>query len=412
MPPKSNKIYKLKPTDGPLSRDDLSTWMFTVESHCIQFGWSQFLPEGPHETWLAKADNPTNGLQVIKLDGTGVDVDATRLLRNEFKHFLSTVAANCPTNFTDTVKREATSLKWIEDYIKKTYNLTTKGESFLDGLNLKFEFDDSFTHQQAWMMLKDHYISALLPSGSRCMGRTLTADETLTPLATNLLVEKWLLKIDLRLPDYVRTSRGYLFTEERPTLACNQQILCDQIDQMIHELDSRDSSSSNNVNISYVPQFNRGGRGYSRPRPFRSRGRGRGNPSPRYQEQGRRSSFSCHLCLEARRYDSSITHSASTCPFPPMRRNATRQPQSTPPFKVLLLPTNKPTQPASNTYVDNFDNPSANNVHHPPAHFPPSYGAQDHQYYEGQDYDDQYEYSTDGQYGYADTFETGTIEEL
>ena len=40
MPPKSNKIYKLKPTDGPLSRDDLTTWIFTVQSHARQNGWA------------------------------------------------------------------------------------------------------------------------------------------------------------------------------------------------------------------------------------------------------------------------------------------------------------------------------------------------------------------------------------
>ena len=40
MPPKYSKIYKLKPTDGPLSRDDLSTWIFTVQSHARQNGWA------------------------------------------------------------------------------------------------------------------------------------------------------------------------------------------------------------------------------------------------------------------------------------------------------------------------------------------------------------------------------------
>ena len=88
----------------------------------------------------------------------------------------------------DTVIRESTSFKWIEDTIKKTFNLTTTGESFLDGINIKFEFDNSFTYQQAWMMIKDHYISSLLPAGSKCMGKILTTDETLTPLATKVIV--------------------------------------------------------------------------------------------------------------------------------------------------------------------------------------------------------------------------------
>ena len=398
MPPKSNKIYKLRPTDGPLSRDDLSTWIFTVQSHARQYGWAEFLQDGAHNTWTATAEDPNNGLQILSSDQT-VDHTATNKLRSSFRDFLAAIAANCPTGFTDTVIRESTSFKWIENTIKKTFNLTTTGESFLDGINIKFEFDNSFTYQQAWMMIKDHYISSLLPAGSKCMGKTLTADETLTPLATNFLVEKWLIKIDPRLPDYVRTSRGYLFTEARPTLACNQQILSDQIDQMLHELDNKETMN-NNVNISYIQQ-SRGGRvGYSRPRPPRFRGRGRGNPSSRYQDQGRRSSYSCHLCLEARRYDSSITHSANSCPFPP-RSNATRQAPSGPPFKVLLVPTNQPTPPATQTTHQQYISPQ----------FSPNYVEQD-QYYEDQDYEYQLEQPAEGHYGYPDAYDAGNTEEL
>ena len=398
MPPKSNKIYKLRPTEGPLSRDDLSTWIFTVQSHARQYGWADFLQDGAHNTWTATAEDPNNGLQILSSDQT-VDHTATNKLRSSFRDFLAAVAANCPTGFTDTVIRESTSFKWIENTIKKTFNLTTTGESFLDGINIKFEFDNSFTYQQAWMMIKDHYISSLLPAGSKCMGKTLTADETLTPLATNFLVEKWLIKIDPRLPDYVRTSRGYLFTEARPTLACNQQILSDQIDQMLHELDNKETMN-NNVNISYIQQ-SRGGRvGYSRPRPPRFRGRGRGNPSSRYQDQGRRSSYSCHLCLEARRYDSSITHSANNCPFP-SRGNATRQAPSVPPFKVLLVPTNQPTPPATPTTYQQYISPQVS----------PNYVEQD-QYYEDQDYEYQLEQSAEGHYGYPDAYDAGNTEEL
>ena len=396
MPPKSNKIYKLRPTDGPLSRDDLSTWIFTVQSHARQYGWADFLPGGAHATWTSTSEDPTNGLQVFSPDQTTVDQNATNKLTSSFRDFLAAVAANCPTGFTDTVIRESTSFKWIENTIKKTFNLATTGESFLDGINIKFEFDNSFTYQQAWMMIKDHYISSLLPSGSKCMGKILTADETLTPLATNFLVEKWLTKIDPRLPEYVRTSRGYLFTEARPTLACNQEILSDQIDQMLHELDTKETMN-NNVNISYVQQSRGGRAGYSRPPRFR--GRGRGNPSSRYQDQGRRSSYNCHLCLEARRYDSSITHSANNCPFP-NRSHTTRQAQSVPPFKVLLVPTNQPMPPANPTTYQQPVSPQFTN-----------YVEQD-QCYEDQDYEYQQEQSVDGYYGYPDAYNAGNVEEL
>ena len=49
-------------------------------------------------------------------------------------------------------------------------------------------------------------------------GKELTADEVLSPLAENFIVEKCLFKIDERLPNHVKNTRGHLFTEARPTL--------------------------------------------------------------------------------------------------------------------------------------------------------------------------------------------------
>ena len=402
---KTTKIFKLKPTDGPLNRDDVSTWIFTVQSFARQNGWSKFLPGGDYSTWVATDDDINNDLSIPD------DATETNKLRDSFKDFITAIAANCPTGFTDTVIRESTSFKWIEEKIKKTFNLTTRGESFLDGLNLTFKFDDSFTYSQAWMMIKDQYISSLLSEGNRYMGKIMPARETISPLAMNFLVREWLLKIDARLPEHVRTSRGHLFTTERPTLACNQQILCDQIDIMLQELDGKDSSSNvNSVNVSYIPS--RGGRTGSyrgrQARPNFHRGRG-APPSQRYQTPVRRANHqSCHLCLEARRYDSSITHSATTCPFPALRRNNTRQHQ--PQFKVLLVPTSNPTLPSPATYLDqHMENMTLGTQSSNQQQLFAAYD-QDPARYDGQQ-DAQYE--GDSQYLYEDdNFGPATIEEL
>ena len=407
---KNTKIYKLKATDGPLSRDDVSTWIFTVKSFARQNTWSNFLPTGANKYWTCTDDDENNGMTVNKADGS-VDVDESNKLRENFQDFLTAVAANCPAGFTETVIRESTSFQWIVEKINKTFNLTTKGENFLDGMNLKFEFDDSFTYQQAWMMLKDKYIPSLLPSQSQYMGKTLQAKETISPLAMNFLVREWLQKIDLRLPEHVRTSRGHLFTAERPTLACNQQILCDQIDIMLQELEGKEASNSN-INVGYVPT-NRG-RGFGRPRPtgppaFRSRQtyRQRGGP-PRLPQPGRRPTYSCQLCLEARppRYDSSITHPSHECPFPGRQRVQTRQ--QTPQFKVLLVPTQSQDD-HSNTdaLVNQFENASLNNQA-----APHSYSAEDQFYQEEHDDQSYNSYSYDDQYYDPPGYERGTLREI
>ena len=121
MTGKNIKIYKLKPTDGPLSRDDLSTWIFTVKSYSRQHGIDKF-KSGNNKNWIASDIDDSNGHQVLKLDGSQ-DVPETNKLVGEFHDFLTTVAANCPFGFTETVIRESTSFDWIIDHIKKTFKL-------------------------------------------------------------------------------------------------------------------------------------------------------------------------------------------------------------------------------------------------------------------------------------------------
>ena len=91
--------------------------------------------------------------------------------------------------------------------------------------------------------------------------KVLTADEVSTPLAENFIIEKCLFKIDERLPNHIKNTRGHLFTEARPTLACNQRILFSQIDTMLAELDSKDAG----VNQMTVGQIRNNVSSYSNP---------------------------------------------------------------------------------------------------------------------------------------------------
>ena len=70
MAPKTSvKPYKLKATEGPLSRDDLTTWEYNQLSYCRQTeAWQAFLPGGTSENWKATDDNETNGFIKLKLD--------------------------------------------------------------------------------------------------------------------------------------------------------------------------------------------------------------------------------------------------------------------------------------------------------------------------------------------------------
>ena len=333
------KPYKLKPSEGyKITRDDVTTWSYTIQSCARQVtDWIQFLPNSSKSQWTAKSEDPTHNLKVTKdEDGRIVDdVEGTDRLRAHFQDFLTFVASHCPSGFMSQVMRESTSYDWIIEQLYSTYGLETKGENFLAGNDINFEFSPSFTHSQALMQLKDFYVNSLLSRGSTFKGKTLNKDEELSPMAENFIIEKCLSKIDHRLPDHIKHTRGHLFTEERPTLACNQKILFSQIDTMLAELEGKETTG---LSVGQV----RAGRYQPRPPRPTYRGRGTGfrfphQPMPRQtnyyaQFQPRTASTrppasmrpttrSCIRCMEARRYDAARFHHVNECPYPRQQRN-------------------------------------------------------------------------------------------
>ena len=105
--------------------------------------------------------------------------------------------------------------------IKDTFGLKTRGEHFLTIDDIKFDFSNGFTYQQAYMQLKDFVCSGLLNVNDQFEGKQMTSKEKLSPVAKNFLTKEWLSKIDPRLPGHIKDTRGHLFT---PTIV---QVLSD-----------------------------------------------------------------------------------------------------------------------------------------------------------------------------------------
>ena len=126
------KPYKLTPKDDKLTRDDVDTWSYNMQSVCRQVAaWQKFLPSGTTPDWSAGDEDPTHGLRVPRAAPNQDEDDAvpTDQLWSNFLDFLTCVATYCPAGFTNTVLRESTSFKWIIKTIKATFNLETKGEN-------------------------------------------------------------------------------------------------------------------------------------------------------------------------------------------------------------------------------------------------------------------------------------------
>ena len=319
------KPFKLKPTEGVMTRDNVSLWEYTLLAACRQIAdWQKFLPGGENSTWVATDDDVNNGL-------TNADATIQTKLRNDFANFLTCVATHCPTGFMDTVMRESTSFKKIVEQIKTTYSLDSRGEKFLSIMDIKLEFLPAFTYEQGWMTVKDFCMASLLPLGATFKTKTLAEAENLSPLAENFIMKEFLFKVHPKLPEHIKNTKGHLFTADRPTLACNKAILIDLIDTMLAEIDGIDMNAGR-VSVSQVGQpkppyqpYRDRGRGGAPRFPFRGhnvmrggphRGFPRGGRPPfpvRHQTQGRKED--CSYCVEARMFDSSKGHVYSNCPF-------------------------------------------------------------------------------------------------
>ena len=97
------------------------------------------------------------------------------------------------------------------------------------------------------MQYKDFYQAKLLKAGAISEGVVRATDEQVTPLATNFIIEKWLCTIDPWLLGHIVQTKGSMFTVEKPTLACNLQLLTDQIPMMLAELDTAENISLNRL---------------------------------------------------------------------------------------------------------------------------------------------------------------------
>ena len=304
----------------PVTRDSFLVWDLNHRSFCRQKQeWLQFLPGGTSSTWLPFDEDETQGIKVFKTEmqeqgGRQVRVtlaeineEATNAARASLAEFLNILGTYAPADFMHTVVYESTSYNWVLDKIRTTFRLKTKGLGFLAAADLKFDFvEDGKTYQQCFQSIKEFYCSALLKKGDKFEGKILDKNETFTPLSKNFIVEKWLDCINPGLKNHIRTSRGSLFTDDRPTLADNQLQLCDQMPQLLQELENDTQTGVNRMGISSQPatSINRTGFPYQNRRlPPRQSQPARTWPPTTGRTTGRSScpSDTCLRCYEAKR---------------------------------------------------------------------------------------------------------------
>ena len=93
-----------------------------------------------------------------------------------------------------------------------------------------------------YMKLKSAFTEALQPLGTMYHGEALKGPEVLTPLSESMIVIKWLQAIHPSLPQHVQDTRGSLFTVATPTFADIQPELCNLMDTLLNELDTKEGN--------------------------------------------------------------------------------------------------------------------------------------------------------------------------
>ena len=309
-------------------------------------------------TWIATDEDDTNGLRapgIVSVPPAAGDMtaaEASTKLQATFYSFMSCLQRFAPTGYSETILRESTSFNWVLNHINEAYGLETKGEHFLALEDLKFEFDANYTFTQGFMEVKDFICAGLAKVDETRDGKIVTTREVISPTIKNFITKEWLMKINPRLPQHIRNTRGHLFTTERPSLACNQKVLADQMPTLLKELDSQPDLAQGNVTVGHIR-----GRGQVRNNMGRGLMRGAGvfgGTRPPATGSALRQT-GCFRCLEAtpRRYDSAQTHMVRNCPWPPNqatlapgppRQYRQQQPNraNQPNFRVVHFPDNTP----------------------------------------------------------------------
>ena len=235
--------------------------------------------------------------------------------------FLQLIANMCQYSEQSDIMTCSTGLSWIWDYLKKHYNIESRGSHFLDvaAINPKPDQKPIVFYKQ----FRSGILNNLRKSGDRVMykaGKQLIEDEIISPTFECTIMLWALEKLDPRLPSKVKKDFGFRM-EGDITLVDLQTAIFQAVPGMIEELD--ETADAKAIHVGYEnettlaafatkpPRGNssfRGGRGN---RPFRapfSRGGGQTNRA----NEGKL----CRLCRLAGKTENVYrSHDIGSCKF-------------------------------------------------------------------------------------------------
>ena len=335
---------KLK-APNELPEDNLSSvafeaWQNQTISFLEQETFHYEFISGKYTEWKAKQDT-ADGKRISRLDvqdpekkvieaKTGATAEAARqgeldnllIKRNaQLTKFLQLIANLCQYSEQSDILTTSTSLSWIWEYLKRHYNIESRGSHLLDvaAINPKPEQQPIVFYKQ----FRAGIFNNLRKSGDRMMykaGRQLAEDETMGPTFESIVMMWALEKLDPRLPAKVKKDFGFRM-EGDITLIDLQTPVFQAVPGMIGELDEIADMKAINVPTDEPhPSLAAAGQRFRRGQSFRGRGTRRPSRPPfsRGAQTGRAGSSgpTCRICKLAGKSESVYrSHHVGDCYF-------------------------------------------------------------------------------------------------
>ena len=250
-----SKGLRLKPPSplpqGPITKIAFKVFINQLKAYLEQDQTNYlFLQDGCYSVWrprqegqrlqaLANEDPENEKLTRQAEAGRNADeidlaAEQRRLLvtrNSQLAKFVTLIAILCYYTEQDDVTECSTSFNWIVDYLKKHYNLESRGEHFLDIADVVFK--PEMPYQTYYKQFRAAFLDNLRKRGDQLMYKNntiLTEDETMTPTLEASIVMWALEKIDPRLPKKVKKNYGHQMVGHQCLMSLQptifQNILC------------------------------------------------------------------------------------------------------------------------------------------------------------------------------------------
>ena len=239
-PPEALPIKGLTQTQFDIWSAELEAWLAADDAQ------SQFLPGRLYGEWQSQEQNPHRIAVVAPADPelpaepTQNQRDAlTDKRRRQCQVFISLVAKCVSENHYLEITRNATSLTWVFNLIKKDYDLRVTGIDFLSLADIKYD-PDTLTPAAYFQKVKSHIMANTARAGQTIQhenNRIQAADETLGPAFQDYILYNTIRDIDPRLTKHIQAhyklkmAAGQRLTDLKADIFANIPKFLEEIQQ-------------------------------------------------------------------------------------------------------------------------------------------------------------------------------------